>query len=58
VVASALITHRVLRLALPLCVKVRGGDVLTVDAREEGDAFRDVTLTGPATEVFSGEIRL
>jgi len=58
VVASALVTHRVNRLALPLCVKVRGGDVLTVEAREEGDAFRDVTLTGPATEVFSGEINI
>jgi diaminopimelate epimerase len=58
VVASALITHRVHRLALPLSVKVRGGDVLSVDAREDGDAFHDVTLTGPAVEVFSGEIRL
>jgi diaminopimelate epimerase len=58
VVASALLTHRVHGLALPLCVKVRGGDVLTVDARLEGDLFRDVTLTGPATEVFVGEIRL
>jgi diaminopimelate epimerase len=58
VVAAALVTNRVHRLALPLCVKVRGGDVLTVDARAEGDGFRDVTLTGPATEVFSGEIKL
>jgi diaminopimelate epimerase len=58
VVASALVTHRVRRLALPLCLKVRGGDVLTVDAREQGDGYREVTLTGPATEVFTGEIRL
>jgi diaminopimelate epimerase len=58
VVASALLTHLVQKLALPLCVKVRGGDVLTVDARPEGDGFSNVTLTGPATEVFSGEIRL
>jgi diaminopimelate epimerase len=58
VVASALLTNRVHRLALPLCVKVRGGDVLTVNARAEGDGFRDVTLTGPAIEVFSGEIKL
>jgi diaminopimelate epimerase len=58
VVAAALLTNRVHRLALPLCIKVRGGDILTVDARAEGDAFRDVTLTGPATEVFSGEIKL
>ena len=58
VVAAALLTHRVRRLPLPLYVKVRGGDVLTVNARAEGDAFHDVTLTGPAKEVFSGEIRL
>jgi diaminopimelate epimerase len=58
VVASALLTHRVRKLALPLYVKVRGGDILTVDARVEGDAFSNVTLTGPATEVFSGEIRI
>jgi diaminopimelate epimerase len=58
VVASALVTNRVHRLALPLCVKVRGGDLLTIDARVEGDAFHDVTLTGPATEVFSGEMKL
>jgi diaminopimelate epimerase len=58
IVASALVTHRVRRLPFPLCLKVRGGDVLTVEAGEEGDGFRDVMLTGPATEVFSGEYRL
>jgi diaminopimelate epimerase len=58
VVAAALVTHLVHRQALPLCVKVRGGDVLTVDTRTGGDTFHDVTLTGPATEVFSGEIRI
>ncbi|MCE0484227.1 MAG: diaminopimelate epimerase [Methylacidiphilales bacterium] len=58
VVASALITHRVRGLALPLGLKVRSGDVLTVDARAGSDGFRNVTLTGPAREVFSGEIKL
>jgi diaminopimelate epimerase len=58
VVASALVTNRVHGLALPLCLKVRGGDVLTVDARVDGETFGDVRLTGPATEVFSGEIKL
>jgi diaminopimelate epimerase len=58
VVASALLTHRVHHHGLPLCVKVRGGDVLTVNARVEGETFADVTLSGPATEVFSGEIRI
>jgi hypothetical protein len=31
---------------------------LTVDARSEDGPFHEVTLTGPATEVFSGEIRI
>jgi diaminopimelate epimerase len=58
VTAAALVAHAVQGLALPLDLRVRGGDVLTVDARREGDAFLDVTLTGPAVEVFSGEIKL
>ena len=43
---------------LPPSLKVRGGDVLTVNAQGDGDTFREVTLTGPAKEVFSGEIKL
>jgi diaminopimelate epimerase len=58
VVAAALLTHLVHKLALPLRVKVRGGAVLTVDARPEAGGFSAVTLTGPATEVFAGEIRI
>jgi diaminopimelate epimerase len=58
VTAAALLTNRVLGNPLPLRLKVRGGDVLTVGARIEGESFRDITLTGPAVEVFSGEIRL
>jgi diaminopimelate epimerase len=59
VVAAALAAHRVHGLALPLHIQVRGGDILAVNARaEENGGFRDVTLAGPATEVFSGEIKL
>ncbi len=58
VVAVALLTNRVRGLALPLQLKVRGGDVLAVNARIDGDTFRDVTLAGPATEVFSGEVKI
>ena len=58
VVAAALLTSRVAHLALPLCVKVRGGDVLTVGAEVAGEGYQNVTLTGPALEVFSGEIKL
>lgn len=57
-VAAALLTHRVQGLALPLRLKVRGGDILSVDAKVTGEAFTDVTLTGPATIVFSGEIKI
>jgi diaminopimelate epimerase len=57
-VAAALLTHLVHRHELPLRLKVRGGDILSVNAQKDGDSFKDVTLTGPATEVFSGEIRL
>ena len=58
VVASALLTHLVQHIPLPAYVKVRGGDVLTVNAHVDGNAIRDVTLTGPATEVFSGDIKI
>ncbi len=62
VTAAALIIHCVRGLALPLRVKVRGGDTLTVNAILEnladGETFRDVTLTGPATETFRGTVKL
>ena len=63
VTAAALIMHRVRGLALPVRVRVRGGDTLTVDAVTDdpaanGDTFRDVTLTGPANEVYSGVVKL
>jgi diaminopimelate epimerase len=58
VTAAALLISKVRGVPLPLRVKVRSGDVLTVDAREENGAFTDVTLTGPAEEVFAGTIRL
>jgi diaminopimelate epimerase len=63
VTAAALIVHLVRGLDLPLRVKVRGGDTLAVDAVVEksvtdGDSFRDVTLTGPATETFRGTVKL
>jgi len=63
VTAAALVMHRVRGLPLPLRVKVRGGDVLSVSAAIEGSAttgesFTDVTLTGPATETFSGTAKL
>ena len=58
VTAAALLVHLVRGFALPLRVKVRGGDVLSVGAQAQGESFSDVTLTGPAVESFSGEIRI
>ena len=63
VTAAALIVHVVRDLPLPLRVKVRGGDTLAVNAAVEksaggGASFRDVTLTGPATETFRGTVKL
>jgi diaminopimelate epimerase len=58
VTAAALILHRVRGLPLPLRVKVRGGDLLAVNAVAEGESFRNVTLTGPATETFRGRVQL
>lgn len=58
VTAAALLTHRVHGLAFPLRLKVRGGDILSVSAISAGQGFRSVTLTGPAVQVFAGEIKL
>ena len=58
VVASALLANRVHGLALPLNLKVRGGDILSVNAKIQGEQFSDITLAGPATEVFSGVIKI
>jgi diaminopimelate epimerase len=58
VTAAALVAQQVHGMSLPLGVRVRGGDVLTVNARADRGTFSEVTLTGPAVEVFSGEIRL
>jgi diaminopimelate epimerase len=63
VTAAALIMHRVHGLPLPLRVRVRGGDTLTVGAVVEnsptyGDSFHDVTLAGPAMEIFRGTVKL
>ena len=54
VVASALIHHLLTGAAAPVSVRVQGGDVLEVGFRREGEAFHDVTLTGPADFVFEG----
>lgn len=58
VVASAVMAHKLFGVTLPVRVAVRSGEMLTVHFEQNGDLFRDVTLQGPATIVFEGEITL
>jgi diaminopimelate epimerase len=41
-----------------VAVHVQSGDVLTVGFNEDGGAFRNVTLTGPAAHVYDGTYRM
>lgn len=56
VTAAALIFARLHGAPSPVRVKVRGGDTLSVGFENDGDAWRNVTLTGPADFVFDGEV--
>ncbi|PTY01489.1 diaminopimelate epimerase [Verrucomicrobia bacterium LW23] len=58
VTAAAILAHVVHGVELPVRVKVQGGDFLAVRFKRDGDAFADVTLQGPATVVFKGEIEI
>lgn len=56
-VACALVHHLLNGAASPVKVKVKGGDTLEIGLERDGDAFKNVTLTGPADIVFEGEIK-
>jgi diaminopimelate epimerase len=58
VVASALIHAVVHGVSSPISVEVRGGETMDVGFERDGEHFRNVTLTGPADFVFSGEIEI
>lgn len=58
VVASAILFAAGENVSGPIEVIVRGGDTLEVDFKRSGDAFSNVTLTGPADFVFDGTIDL
>ena len=58
VCAAAILHHLRSGKAAPISVKVRGGDTLQVGFERDGDAFREVTLKGPADFVFDGKISL
>src|SRR5688572_18964880 len=51
-VACAIIFHELNGAASPVSVQVRGGDTLQIGFHQDGDLYRDVTLTGPADFVF------
>ena len=58
VVAVAISANLARDVPTPVSVLVRGGDVLKVDFRREGDEIRDITLTGPAKVVFTGTVSI
>ena len=55
-VANAIVHNQLTGAEPPIHVQVRGGDTLKVAWERDGDAYRDVTLTGPADFVFEGDI--
>lgn len=57
-VAAALISSINYKLSPPVSLITYGGDELIVDFRKEDEKFGNVSLTGPAVTVFSGEILL
>jgi diaminopimelate epimerase len=58
VVAGALIHHSLTGVPGPIGVRVKGGDMLEVGFRRDGETFHDVTLTGPADFVFEGQVKI
>lgn len=57
--ASAIIHHLLTGAPSPIKVDVAGGDTLEISFEHSGDhAFKNVTLTGPADIVFTGEIAI
>ena len=57
-VACAIIFHELNGASSPVKVKVRGGDTLEIGFNQDGDIYRDVTLTGPADFVFDGQVAI
>lgn len=57
-VAAALVYAALEGAESPVDITVRGGDDLRIGFAREGETFRDVTLSGPADFVFTGEIEI
>jgi diaminopimelate epimerase len=59
VTATGILAHLVHGAKLPVRLQVAGGDILEVNFSRSGDSgISDVTLTGPAKVVFSGQIEI
>ena len=56
--AAALITAKLDECGSPVSVRVLGGDDLAVAFEQNGDAFANVQLTGPAEFVYNGQIEI
>ena len=56
--ACALLHAELTGAASPISVKVAGGDTLSIGFTKDGDAYQNVTLTGPADFVFEGTLTL
>lgn len=54
--AAALAAAHVKQLPSPIRVHTRSGEVLTIDFKLDDAKISNVTMTGPATHVFDGEI--
>jgi len=58
VTATAILAHLVYGIAKPISVQVAGGDTLEVDFQIQGDQINQVTLRGPAVDVFEGTVEI
>lgn len=58
VTAAALLFARLTGAGSPVQVKVKGGDTLVVGFENDGDSWKNVTLTGPADFVFEGQVEV
>ena len=58
VTASALVSARLYHFRSPVQVQVQGGDLLEVSFQDDGSAFANVKLIGPADFVFQGSIEI
>jgi diaminopimelate epimerase len=54
-VAAGVAAHIVLGTALPVSIRVRSGEVIVVNAIEEGERLTSPTLSGSAHLIFDGE---